>query len=143
MINKIGRRTENNDVFYVFAYTPLPGVFSTSPIPLIQQYVMQHGVRESLFNVSRRPQNPIVAADDMEMMMSEAQMLVERLRQSGVGEMALQRLFRPTSLSFIPYDSNVCIQEVQPLYSLNTTAEHTECKNHVSTSPSPSFHPRY
>ena len=86
----------DSDVFYVFSYTPLPEYFSESPIPLIQQYVMQHGVRESLFNVSRRPQNPIVAADDVEMMMSEAQMLVERLRQSGVGEMVLQRLFRPT-----------------------------------------------
>lgn len=34
--------------------------------------------------------------DDVEMMMSEVQMLVERLRQSGVGEIALQRLFKPT-----------------------------------------------
>ena len=28
--------------------------------------------------------------------MSEVQMLVERLRQSGVGEIALHRLFKPT-----------------------------------------------
>lgn len=34
--------------------------------------------------------------EDVEMMMSEVQMLVERLRQSGVGEIALQRLFKPT-----------------------------------------------
>lgn len=33
---------------------------------------------------------------DVEMMMSEVQSLVERLRQSGVGEIALQRLFKPT-----------------------------------------------
>ena len=33
---------------------------------------------------------------DVEMVMSEVQMLVERLRRSGVGEIALQRLFRPT-----------------------------------------------
>jgi hypothetical protein len=32
----------------------------------------------------------------VEDMMSEVQMLVERLRQSGVGEIALQRLFKPT-----------------------------------------------
>ncbi len=34
--------------------------------------------------------------DDVEVMMSEVQMLVERLRRSGVGEIALQRLFTPT-----------------------------------------------
>ena len=34
--------------------------------------------------------------EDVEMMMSEVQMLVERLRKSGVGEIALQRLFKPT-----------------------------------------------
>ena len=34
--------------------------------------------------------------DDVDIMMSEVQMLVERLRQSGVGEIALQRLFKPT-----------------------------------------------
>ena len=33
---------------------------------------------------------------DVEMVMSEVQMLVERLRQSGVGEIALMRLFKPT-----------------------------------------------
>ena len=33
---------------------------------------------------------------DVEMMMSEVQALVERLRRSGVGEIALQRLFKPT-----------------------------------------------
>ena len=37
-----------------------------------------------------------LAGDDVDMMMSEVQLLVERLRQSGVGEVALQRLFKPT-----------------------------------------------
>lgn len=34
--------------------------------------------------------------EDVEAVMSEVQMLVERLRQSGVGEWALQQLFQPT-----------------------------------------------
>lgn len=40
--------------------------------------------------------SPQKIEEDVEMMMSEVQMLVERLRQSGVGEIALQRLFKPT-----------------------------------------------
>ena len=38
----------------------------------------------------------LVEEADVEIMMSEVQALVERLRQSGVGEIALQRLFKPT-----------------------------------------------
>ena len=34
--------------------------------------------------------------EDVEVLMSEVQILVERLRRSGVGEIALQRLFKPT-----------------------------------------------
>ena len=41
---------------------------------------------------------PVEMSDEpsVEDMMSEVQLLVEQLRQSGVGEVALQRLFRPT-----------------------------------------------
>ena len=52
-------------------------------------------MREALFSTSSHP-SPFVPEDDVEMMMSEAQMIVERLRQSGVGEMTLQRLFKST-----------------------------------------------
>jgi len=45
---------------------------------------------------NRRCIEPISEEADVEMMMSEVQKLVERLRQSGVGEIALQRLFKPT-----------------------------------------------
>lgn len=45
---------------------------------------------------NRRYIEPISEEADVEMMMSEVQKLVERLRQSGVGEIALQRLFKPT-----------------------------------------------
>ena len=34
--------------------------------------------------------------NDVDMMMSEVQMLVERLRRSGIGEVAIRRLFKPT-----------------------------------------------
>ena len=42
---------------------------------------------------------PVEMSDEpsVEDMMSEVQILVEQLRQSGVGEVALQRLFRPTT----------------------------------------------
>lgn len=42
---------------------------------------------------------PVEMSDEpsLEDMMSEVQILVEQLRQSGVGEVALQRLFRPTT----------------------------------------------
>ena len=44
----------------------------------------------------KRESKSISEEADVEMMMSEVQALVERLRQSGVGEIALQRLFKPT-----------------------------------------------
>ena len=107
---------------YTFSYTPIPAHFDGSPFPLIQQYVELYGVHESFFDVapcssecdyeaskmavgaaprsSARPRlqysSETVEEPDVEMMMSEMQMLVERLRQSGVGEIALQRLFKPT-----------------------------------------------
>ena len=49
------------------------------------------------FGLSRRRLSKASPKEnDVEMMMSEVQKLVERLRQSGVGEIALQRLFKPT-----------------------------------------------
>lgn len=89
---------------YTFSYTPIPRVFNTSPIPLIQQYVKMNGVYEAVFDTSLNRTTTSCNKSlkyesvgiDVDMMMSEVQMLVERLRQSGVGEIALQRLFKPT-----------------------------------------------
>ena len=107
---------------YTFSYTPIPNHFGGSPFPLIQQYVKLYGAYESYFDTapclekcdSVAPEMAVGAAPrpsakprlkyaretteepDVEMMMSEVQMLVERLRKSGVGEMVLQRLFKPT-----------------------------------------------
>ena len=63
-----------------------------------------HGVHEAVFDTSyvgtatycNKSLNYEIIEDNVDMMMSEVQMLVERLRQSGVGEIALQRLFKPT-----------------------------------------------
>ena len=89
---------------YTFSYTPIPETFNSSPIPLIRQYVRLHGVNNAVFDTSfvgvatycNKSLNYEFAGDDVDMMMSEVQLLVERLRQSGVGEVALQRLFKPT-----------------------------------------------
>ena len=89
---------------YTFSYTPIPKSFNSSPIPLIRQYVKLHGVHEAVFDTTyvgaaiscNKSLNYEFAGDDVDMMMSEVQLLVERLRQSGVGEVALQRLFKPT-----------------------------------------------
>lgn len=89
---------------YTFSYTPIPGVFdhcSPSSLQTLQQYleeyVYRHGVGGSFFDRSRtQPTREIPQENDVEMMMSEVQMLVERLRQSGVGEMALELMFKPT-----------------------------------------------
>jgi hypothetical protein len=110
---------------YTYAYTPLED-FEGSPIELVKLYVEHHGVHKSFFDfatencccertlsdsveIEPAPKAPrhfgktakcasrsVIAEDDVEMMMSEVQALVERLRQSGVGEIALQRLFKPT-----------------------------------------------
>ena len=102
---------------YTYAYTPLDH-FESSPIELVKLYVEHHGVHEDYFEV-KASRSSCHASDvcfdhmdfsgaaqsvaretsevvDVEMMMSEVQALVERLRQSGVGEIALQRLFKPT-----------------------------------------------
>ena len=82
---------------YTFSYTPIPETFNSSPIPLIRQYVRLHGVNNAVFDTSfvgaetscNKSLNYEFAGDDVDMMMSEVQLLVERLRQSGVGEVAL------------------------------------------------------
>ena len=89
---------------YTFSYTPIPKTFNSSPIPLIRQYVRLHGAYDAVFDTSfvgaesscSKSLNYEFAGDDVDMMMSEVQLLVERLRQSGIGEIALQRLFKPT-----------------------------------------------
>ena len=114
----------DRDNTYTFSYTRLPHDIDDYSIHLIQEYVEQHGVRDAfferrerggffdrLFSRSRESSapvrsyeedrmqpslSPVSEEEDVEMVMSEVQMLVERLRQSGVGEIALQRLFKPT-----------------------------------------------
>ena len=107
---------------YTFSYTPFPSDFEHNPFDMIERYVEQHGVREPFFERRERegffgrlfhrnresaPSRvsesscmersiSVSEEDDVEMVMSEVQMLVERLRRSGVGEIALQRLFKPT-----------------------------------------------
>lgn len=106
---------------YTFSYTPIPSHFDDSPITLVRLYVEQHGVRNALFEPPGEEHAHIISSpkiaqteslssdgpsliqpstskseEDVEMMMSEVQMLVERLRNSGVGEIALHRLFKPT-----------------------------------------------
>lgn len=103
---------------YTYEYTPLSH-FESSPISLIKLYVNHHGSTGNLFEaedstVADSVEAKVCYCDAMgsssnmaickesldepsvEDMMSEVQMLVERLRQSGVGEMVLQRLFKPT-----------------------------------------------
>ena len=117
LIQYMGEEFDKEDT-YTFAYTPLDH-FESSPIELIKLYVEHHGIHRSFFEVKESRANyhaSDVCRDhmdfsgsaqsmameaceevvDVEMMMSEVQALVERLRQSGVGEIALQRLFKPT-----------------------------------------------
>jgi hypothetical protein len=123
LIQYIGEEFDK-EASYTYAYTPLKD-FESSPITLVKLYVEHHGVRKALFDLveekcccdmgaaeakpsasARAPRHfgkadinfakYVSAEDDIEMMMSEVQALVERLRQSGVGEIALQRLFKPT-----------------------------------------------
>jgi len=119
LIQYMGEEFDKEDT-YTFSYTPI----GDSPYQMLREYVERHGVREAFFERRERGgfferlfqrnreatpsrvsesscmERYISAAEeedvDVEMVMSEVQMLVERLRQSGVGEIALQRLFRPT-----------------------------------------------
>ena len=106
---------------YTFSYTPIPSQFDNNPILLVRQYVELHGVHNAFFEPSVEEYTYDISSsttvraeslrsggashillskheseEDVEMMTSEVQMLVERLRQSGVGEIALHRLFKPT-----------------------------------------------
>lgn len=119
LIQYMGEGFDREDT-YTFSYTPM----GDAPYPMLREYVRQHGVREPFFGRRERESlfgrffqrnreaAPARASEsccmecsipapaeediDVEMVMSEVQMLVERLRQSGVGEIALQRLFKPT-----------------------------------------------
>lgn len=123
LIQYMGEAFDKEDT-YTFSYTPFPSNFEHNPYQMLREYVEQHGVRESFFErreregffgriFSRNRESSAPVCDersycmrssvpaseeevDVEMVMSEVQMLVERLRQSGVGEIALQRLFKPT-----------------------------------------------
>ena len=117
LIQYMGENFDKEDT-YTYEYTPLSH-FESSPISLIKLYVDHHGFTGNLFESEnsiiekrvetgvhycgaiRKSSNIAVCKESLkepsvEDMMSEVQMLVERLRQSGVGEIALQRLFKPT-----------------------------------------------
>ena len=99
----------------------IPSHFDIDPIPLVRQYVGRYGVHKALFEPSLEEHTHDISStttaqteplgsigtshaqwsrseseENVGMLMSEVQMLVERLRQSGVGEIALHRLFKPT-----------------------------------------------
>ena len=116
LIQYMGEDFDKEDT-YTYEYTPLSH-FESSPISLIKLYVDHHGFTGNLFESEnsiiekrvetgvhycgaiRKSSNIAVCKESLkepsvEDMMSEVQMLVERLRQSGVGEIALQRLFKP------------------------------------------------
>jgi hypothetical protein len=103
LIQYMGEGFDKEDS-YTFSYTPIPEIFNSSPIPLIRQYVEMRGIHDGVFGASpvdsvtsyNKSLDDVSVGADVDMMMSEVQMLVERLRQSGVGEIALQRLFKPT-----------------------------------------------
>lgn len=117
LIQYMGEDFDKEDT-YTYEYTPLSH-FESSPISLIKLYVNHHGSTGNLFEAENSavydsveskvcysdamgsPSNMAICKESLdepsvEDMMSEVQMLVERLRQSGVGEIALQRLFKPT-----------------------------------------------
>ena len=117
LIQYMGEDFDKEDT-YTYEYTPLSH-FESSPISLIKLYVDHHGFTGNLFESEnsiiekrvetgvhycgaiRKSSNIAVCKESLkepsvEDMMSEVQMLVERLRQIGVGEIAFQRLFKPT-----------------------------------------------
>ena len=117
LIQYMGEDFDKEDT-YTYEYTPLSH-FESSPISLIKIYVNHHGNTGNLFEAENSAVYDSVEAKvcycdamgsssdiavckeslyepSVEDMMSEVQMLVERLRQSGVGEIILQRLFKPT-----------------------------------------------
>ena len=117
LIQYMGEDFDKEDT-YTYEYTPLSD-FENSPISQIKLYVNHHGNTGNLFKAEDSIVDNSVEAEvcycdamrsssdfavckesrdesSVEDIMSEVQMLVERLRQSGVGEIALQRLFKPT-----------------------------------------------
>jgi hypothetical protein len=117
LIQYMGEDFDKEDT-YTYEYTPLSH-FESSPISLIKLYINHHGNTGNLFEAEDSTVYDSVEAEicycdamgsssnisvckescyepSVEDMMSEVQMLVERLRQSGVGEIILQRLFKPT-----------------------------------------------
>lgn len=111
LIQYMGEDFDKEDT-YTYEYTPLSH-FESSPISLIKLYVNHHGNTGNLFEAEVYYSDAMGSSNitlckkslvepsvedvpSVEDMMSEVQMLVERLRQSGVGEIALQRLFKPT-----------------------------------------------
>lgn len=107
LIQYMGEDFDKEDT-YTYEYTPLSH-FESSPISLIKLYVDHHGNTGNLFEAEicyseamGSPSHMAICKEShdvepsVEDMMSEVQMLVEQLRQSGVGEIALQRLFKPT-----------------------------------------------
>jgi hypothetical protein len=117
LIQYMGEDFDKEDT-YTYEYAPLSH-FESSPISLIKLYVNHHGSTGNLFEAENSAvydsvESKVCYCDAMgsssnmaickesldepsvEDMMSEVQMLVERLRQSGVGEIILQRLFKPT-----------------------------------------------
>lgn len=95
LIQYMGNEFDKEDT-YTYSYAPILHFYG-SPIEQLKSYVKHHGVSHDFFDVAKESNSRDVPFEnDVEMMMSEVQMLVERLRQSGVGEIALQRLFKPT-----------------------------------------------
>ena len=104
LIQYMGEDFDKEDA-YTFSYTPLPRKLDDSNIGMLRKYEQVHGVGQSFFDSSytqsskdflESPERDFSEENDVELMKSEVQMLVERLRQSGVGNIALQRLFTPT-----------------------------------------------
>ena len=122
LIQYMGEDFDKEDT-YIFSYTPFPPDCENDLFHIIEEYVERYGVRDAfferreresffgrLFHRNRESSAPVRTyeeyrmqssrsvpeEEDVEMVMSEVQMLVERLRRSGVGEIALQRLFKPT-----------------------------------------------
>lgn len=98
LIQYMGKEFDKQDS-YTFSYTPIPKGTDRflQFLYFLKGYVNQYGVGDAFFDRTHpQPTREIIEENDVDMMMSEVQTLVEQLRQSGVGEIALQRIFKPT-----------------------------------------------
>jgi len=120
LIQYMGEGMDKEDT-YTYAYTPLPPDLNHSLFEQLHYYIREHGISNDFFgsssncevslsrvaldkeaksnmcsSVGSTPHIDFIEERSVEDMMSEVQMLVEQLRKSGVGEIALQRLFKPT-----------------------------------------------